>query len=168
MSGEFDKSDYELEQMDRFRQAAAVLRAMPAFRQRKDSWGRGPAVELQCPKLHKLLNIYVDDSVDRMTILPVAEQVARVSGAVTTVAEPWNSSRFRVCLKPGCPALIDYVGTCAQHGGDKLEVIGGVRTEFTCRQCKKVVGTVTTTRLLQLYGVAVHLGTMAIPIGDTR
>ncbi len=164
---DFDKSGYEATQATQFRRTAEIIRAMPAFKTALDGYRRGPAVELRCPRDHKLLSIIVDDGTDnRMQVIPVGGRTANHSGPIAEVAEPWRH-RFRVCQTAGCPALIEHEGWCATHGGGVLEMIGAVRTKFTCRQCKKEVGIVTTDRLLQLYGLALSVGSSHVPISDT-
>ncbi|MDQ3663788.1 MAG: hypothetical protein M3353_03900 [Actinomycetota bacterium] len=69
---------------------------------------------------------------------------------------------------PGCPVIVEHDGYCESHGGQDMEFIGHVRTQFTCRapQCKWSQP-VTTARLLQLYGMAIYLGHEDVTLADT-
>lgn len=160
----FDSAKYEREQNAEQRKAEEALRAHPGFTAALDEFGRGPAVTLTCAKRHRLLAIYAYVH-DRITLAPVGEHVARKSGSVSRRAEPWRRDST-VCQQSGCPTIIDYEGTCEVHGGKRNEVIGGIRTEFTCRQCKRPAGVVTTASLLKWYGLAVITGQSSVPISQ--
>lgn len=163
----FDSHAYEREQMVRQQEASKTIREMAAWREQVDEYGRGLVVLLLCPKGHGLIRIMVSDPPrDSLVVTPVVDQPVRAAGAVTRRAEPWIHVKG-TCVEPGCPNPVDRIGRCADHGGRALEEIGGVRTEFRCRQCRRVVGEVTTARLLQLYGLALKLGLDSIPIADT-
>lgn len=163
---EFDKGTYERQQSLAQRETIERLRSIPAFGASLDSWGRGPAVTLECAKGHRLLAILGEDLDDRLLMRPANDHAVRTSSAVTYHAEPWRDMNA-VCRTPGCPAIIEYDGFCDDHGSKRLEVIGYIRTGFYCRQCMKRVGEVTTVRLIKLYAVAVVMGTDHIAIADT-
>jgi len=120
-ANDFDGYAYEREQGLRFNAAAETLRALPEFQVALDRWGRGPAVLLVCSKGHPLIPVmaYLGRD-DRMEIGPLPDHTARRTGAVTFYAEPWRQGS-RVCLPPGCPKLIEAVGTCEHHGGTNCE-----------------------------------------------
>ena len=163
----FDGYAYERQQKERLEQAGQALRAMAAYRAAVDQDGRGPVKVLSCPRGHRLLPVRLDDHQGKIFLFPLPDHRARRSGRVTSHASPWRTGK-RLCPAPGCGAIVTHDGYCDAHGGDDIEAIDPIRTDFTCRapQCNWSEP-VTTARLLQLYGMAIYLGRENVILGDT-
>ncbi len=163
-----DGTQYEREQRDSARQVAALLLAAPEFNRHVDAFGSAPVVALLCGRGHRLLHVRGTVEEGDIRLEPLPDHLERATGGVTSHAEPWSEGRT-VCDSPGCPATVARRGYCSQHGGP-LEVIGAVRTGFTCRRrgCDWSEP-LTSTRLLKLYGTAVTLGWTEMPLNfDAR
>ena len=156
----FDGHQYEREQSARYKQVVAQLREFVPI----DAYGNGPAVEFVCPSgRHGLKRYRVTEHHDEtgLYLQPLPGESA-AAGPVASEDSPWGAGKH-VCDEVGCPTLIDHIGHCDEHGGRRAEFVHHVRTRFKCRACRWS-DAFTTARLLQVYGMAVHLGVDSIPV----
>ena len=157
---EFDKFAYERDQEEKSRQAGDRLRNLVTF----DEFNLGPAVEFLCPKGHSLKRYRAELTGDEVVLVSLPGE-SPMAGPVASDGSPWRGGGH-VCDMPGCPEVVDHPGACAAHGGRAAERVHHVRTRLKCRRCSWEDG-ITTARLLKVYGTAVHLGLVSIPISGS-